>query len=36
FFHFHSKSASGCDASVDSTAKVDPRLSAPNDSIPSQ
>ncbi|GJT43879.1 retrovirus-related pol polyprotein from transposon TNT 1-94 [Tanacetum coccineum] len=28
--------ATRCDASADSTAKVDPRLSAPNDSIPSQ
>ncbi|GKA71940.1 hypothetical protein Tco_0778156 [Tanacetum coccineum] len=33
FFHFHSKSASGCDASADSTAKADPLKSAPNDSI---
>ncbi|GJS51462.1 hypothetical protein Tco_0624824 [Tanacetum coccineum] len=28
--------ASGCDASADSTAKADPGLSAPNDSIPQQ
>ncbi|GJZ33826.1 hypothetical protein Tco_0579262 [Tanacetum coccineum] len=32
----HPQLSSGCDASADSTAKVDPRLSAPNDSIPSQ
>ncbi|GKE24190.1 hypothetical protein Tco_1435702, partial [Tanacetum coccineum] len=36
FFHFHSESVSGCDASADSTAKVDPVKSDPNDSIPSQ
>ncbi|GKD61934.1 hypothetical protein Tco_1299443 [Tanacetum coccineum] len=36
FFHLHSESGSGYDASTDSTAKDDPRLSAPNDSIPSQ
>ncbi|GKD67979.1 hypothetical protein Tco_1322069 [Tanacetum coccineum] len=29
-------SASGCDASADSTAEADPILSAPNDSMPSQ
>nr|GEV24047.1 hypothetical protein [Tanacetum cinerariifolium] len=26
FFHFHSKSAFGCDASADSTAEADPRI----------
>ncbi|GJW64876.1 hypothetical protein Tco_0116760 [Tanacetum coccineum] len=36
FFHFHSKFASGCDASADSTAEVDPGISAPNDFIPEQ
>ncbi|GKE14255.1 hypothetical protein Tco_1421832 [Tanacetum coccineum] len=36
FFHFHSESALGCDASVDSTAEADPEISAPNDFIPSQ
>ncbi|GJT72546.1 retrovirus-related pol polyprotein from transposon TNT 1-94 [Tanacetum coccineum] len=30
------KSASGCDASADSTAEVDPGISAPNDYIPQQ
>ncbi|GKE36484.1 hypothetical protein Tco_1459889, partial [Tanacetum coccineum] len=35
-FHLHSKSASGHDASADSTAEADPGLSAPNDSIPLQ
>ncbi|GKC38838.1 hypothetical protein Tco_1051222 [Tanacetum coccineum] len=33
---FHSESASGCDVSTDSTAEFDPRLSAPNDSMPHQ
>ncbi|GKC65924.1 hypothetical protein Tco_1098522 [Tanacetum coccineum] len=32
----HPQLSSGHDASADSTAEVDPRLSAPNDSIPSQ
>nr|GEW01471.1 hypothetical protein [Tanacetum cinerariifolium] len=36
FFIIHCKSASGCHASADSTAKADPGLSAPNDSIPQQ
>ncbi|GJV83989.1 hypothetical protein Tco_1523887 [Tanacetum coccineum] len=36
FFHLHSESASGYDALADSTAEVDPGLSNPNDSIPSQ
>ncbi|GJT77992.1 hypothetical protein Tco_1044717 [Tanacetum coccineum] len=36
FFHLHSESASGHDASADSTAKADPGLSAPNDSISAQ
>ncbi|GJV86373.1 hypothetical protein Tco_1530311, partial [Tanacetum coccineum] len=36
FFHFHSESASECDASADSTTGGDPVKSAPNDSIPSQ
>ncbi|GJZ11429.1 hypothetical protein Tco_0546188, partial [Tanacetum coccineum] len=36
YFIIHSESASGCDASADSTAKADPRLSALNDSIPQQ
>ncbi|GJS92196.1 hypothetical protein Tco_0774832 [Tanacetum coccineum] len=35
-FIIYSESASGCDASADSTAEVDPGLSAPNDSIPQQ
>nr|GEU94549.1 hypothetical protein [Tanacetum cinerariifolium] len=35
-FHFHSESASGCDALTDCTAKADPGLFDPNDSIPSQ
>ncbi|GJS21459.1 retrovirus-related pol polyprotein from transposon TNT 1-94 [Tanacetum coccineum] len=35
-FIIHSESASGCDASADSTAKADPGLSTPNDSIPQQ
>ncbi|GKF68271.1 hypothetical protein Tco_0197950, partial [Tanacetum coccineum] len=35
-FIIQSKSASGCDASADSTAEVDLGLSAPNDSIPQQ
>ncbi|GKA61033.1 hypothetical protein Tco_0760440 [Tanacetum coccineum] len=35
-FIIHSESASGCDASADSIAEADPRLSAPNDSIPQQ
>ncbi|GJW36181.1 hypothetical protein Tco_0059101 [Tanacetum coccineum] len=35
-FIIHSESASGYDASADSTAKADPGLSAPNDSIPQQ
>ncbi|GJV71366.1 hypothetical protein Tco_1491361 [Tanacetum coccineum] len=34
FFHFHSESASGCDSLADPTTKVDPGISAPNDSIP--
>ncbi|GKC37375.1 hypothetical protein Tco_1049759 [Tanacetum coccineum] len=33
-FIIYSESASGCDASVNSTAEVDPGLFAPNDSIP--
>nr|GEX64530.1 reverse transcriptase domain-containing protein [Tanacetum cinerariifolium] len=33
FFHFHSESALGHDASADSTVEADPGLSAPNDSI---
>ncbi|GJZ19369.1 hypothetical protein Tco_0555959 [Tanacetum coccineum] len=33
---FHSESASGCDVSTDSTAELDPGLSAPNDSMPHQ
>ncbi|GJU98463.1 hypothetical protein Tco_1327734 [Tanacetum coccineum] len=36
FFIIHSESASGYDASVDSTAEADPGLFAPNDSIPQQ
>ncbi|GKA98163.1 hypothetical protein Tco_0826057 [Tanacetum coccineum] len=32
----HSESASGCDASIDSTAEADLELSASNDSIPQQ
>nr|GEW28576.1 hypothetical protein [Tanacetum cinerariifolium] len=36
FFHLHSEFASRHDASVDSTTEADPRLSVPNDSIPSQ
>ncbi|GJZ24134.1 hypothetical protein Tco_0561593 [Tanacetum coccineum] len=36
FFHLHSESTSGHDASADSTVEVDPRLSAPNDSISSE
>ncbi|GJU75041.1 hypothetical protein Tco_1266446 [Tanacetum coccineum] len=36
FFHLHSESASGHNASADSTAKADPGLSAPNDSISAQ
>ncbi|GJV70734.1 retrovirus-related pol polyprotein from transposon TNT 1-94 [Tanacetum coccineum] len=36
FFHLHSESASGYDALADSITKVDPGLSTPNDSIPSQ
>ncbi|GJU77010.1 hypothetical protein Tco_1274080 [Tanacetum coccineum] len=35
FFHFHSESASGCDALVDFIVEADLRKSAPNDSIPS-
>nr|GEV12111.1 hypothetical protein [Tanacetum cinerariifolium] len=35
-FIIHSESASGYDASADSTAKADPGLSAPNDFIPHQ
>ncbi|GKE86041.1 hypothetical protein Tco_1559783 [Tanacetum coccineum] len=35
-FIIHSESASGHDVSADFTAEVDPRLSAPNDSIPPQ
>nr|GEZ58507.1 putative reverse transcriptase domain-containing protein [Tanacetum cinerariifolium] len=35
FFHLHSESASGHDASADFTTEADPRLSAPNDSISS-
>ncbi|GJV64186.1 hypothetical protein Tco_1475014 [Tanacetum coccineum] len=35
-FILHSESASGHDASADSTAEADPGLSAPNDSIPAQ
>ncbi|GKF29463.1 hypothetical protein Tco_0095805, partial [Tanacetum coccineum] len=35
-FIVHSESASGYDASVDSTAEADPGLSALNDSIPQQ
>ncbi|GJT24260.1 hypothetical protein Tco_0894197 [Tanacetum coccineum] len=33
---FHSESASGNDASVDFTAEVDPKISAPNDFVPHQ
>ncbi|GKF96703.1 hypothetical protein Tco_0292524, partial [Tanacetum coccineum] len=33
FFHLHFESASGHDASADSTAEADPGLSAPNDFI---
>ncbi|GJY87962.1 hypothetical protein Tco_0502590 [Tanacetum coccineum] len=33
---FHSESTSGNDASADFTAKVDPKISAPNDSVPHQ
>ncbi|GKD41804.1 hypothetical protein Tco_1262011 [Tanacetum coccineum] len=33
FFILHSESASGHDASADSTAEVDPGISAPKDSI---
>ncbi|GKD36754.1 hypothetical protein Tco_1256961, partial [Tanacetum coccineum] len=36
FFHLHSESASGHDASVDSTAEADLRNSALNNSIPAQ
>nr|GEZ10563.1 hypothetical protein [Tanacetum cinerariifolium]GEZ10578.1 hypothetical protein [Tanacetum cinerariifolium] len=36
FFHFHSESASGCDASADSISEAEPRKSAPNDSISHQ
>ncbi|GJT12795.1 hypothetical protein Tco_0859837 [Tanacetum coccineum] len=36
FFHLHYESALGHDASVDSTAEADPRISAPKDSISSQ
>ncbi|GJV37267.1 reverse transcriptase domain-containing protein [Tanacetum coccineum] len=36
FFHLHSESASGHDASVDSTTEADPGLSASNYSIPTQ
>ncbi|GKF34897.1 hypothetical protein Tco_0108097 [Tanacetum coccineum] len=35
FFHLHFESASGHDASADSTAEADPGLFAPNDSISS-
>ncbi|GJY36773.1 hypothetical protein Tco_0422151 [Tanacetum coccineum] len=35
FFHLHFESASGHNASTDSTVEADPGLSAPNDSIPS-
>ncbi|GJS34481.1 hypothetical protein Tco_0532863 [Tanacetum coccineum] len=35
-FIIHSESASGHDVLADSTAEADPRLSAPNDSIPPQ
>ncbi|GJS63921.1 hypothetical protein Tco_0678485 [Tanacetum coccineum] len=36
FFHYHSESASGCDALANFTTKADPRISAPNDFIPEQ
>ncbi|GKD00405.1 retrovirus-related pol polyprotein from transposon TNT 1-94 [Tanacetum coccineum] len=36
FFHLHSESASGHDASAHFTAEVDSGISAPNDFIPSQ
>ncbi|GJZ78546.1 hypothetical protein Tco_0643383 [Tanacetum coccineum] len=36
FFHFHSESALGCDASTDSIAEADPGTSALNDFIPLQ
>ncbi|GJU87534.1 retrovirus-related pol polyprotein from transposon TNT 1-94 [Tanacetum coccineum] len=36
FFHLHSESASGHDASANSTDEAYPRLYAPNDSIPAQ
>ncbi|GKE03925.1 hypothetical protein Tco_1395943, partial [Tanacetum coccineum] len=36
FFHFHSESASGHDALADSTAKADPGIFAPKDSISSK
>ncbi|GJZ42504.1 reverse transcriptase domain-containing protein [Tanacetum coccineum] len=36
FFHLHSKSASGHDASTNFTAEADPGISAPNDFIPLQ
>ncbi|GJX79538.1 retrovirus-related pol polyprotein from transposon TNT 1-94 [Tanacetum coccineum] len=35
-FIIHSESTLGCDASADSTAKVDPGISDPNDPIPQQ
>ncbi|GKB00771.1 hypothetical protein Tco_0828764, partial [Tanacetum coccineum] len=35
-FIVHSEFASGCDASADSIAKADPRLSAPSDFVPQQ
>ncbi|GKA10059.1 hypothetical protein Tco_0689492 [Tanacetum coccineum] len=35
-FIIHSESTLGCDASADSTAKVDPEIPDPNDSIPQQ
>ncbi|GKF78120.1 hypothetical protein Tco_0230590, partial [Tanacetum coccineum] len=35
-FIVHSMSASGCDASADSTAEADPGLSAPSDFVPQQ
>ncbi|GKG47147.1 hypothetical protein Tco_0504344, partial [Tanacetum coccineum] len=33
---FHSESASGCDASADSTTEADLGISVPHDSIPQQ
>ncbi|GKA41452.1 retrovirus-related pol polyprotein from transposon TNT 1-94, partial [Tanacetum coccineum] len=36
FFHYHSESASGCDALANSTTEADPGIFAPNDFIPEQ